>query len=263
MTADGRKYGSLLSAVSCRKMLKRSPSLTEQVKTFLKQRIINAEFEAGRMPSETDLATELNVSRNTVRDALSRLEMEGFIIRRQGAGTFIAETSQLVKSRLEEVVPYETLIREHSYTPSIHLLRADEEPADVATASRLRLQPDATVLVIHKLFQADDQPVIFTQTYLSPTLIKRPFTFDDLRLPIFEFLPTFCQQELAYYLSEITPLIAPAWLVDRLDLPQPLTAILSLDELICNSNHEPLAQATSYFRDDLLRLRLVRRYNKS
>ncbi len=243
-------------------MLKRSPSLTEQVKTFLKQRILNAEFEAGRMPSETDLATELNVSRNTVRDALSRLEMEGFIIRKQGAGTFIAETSQLVKSRLEEVVPYETLIREHGYTPAIHLLRAEEEPADVATVAQLRLPPGAAVLSVHKLFQADDKPVIFTQTYLSPTLIKRPYTFDDLRLPIFEFLPTFCQQELAYYVSEITPLMAPAWLVDRLDLPQPVTALLSLEELIYNPNHEPVAKAISYFRDDLLRLRLVRRYNK-
>ncbi len=67
-------------------MLKRSPSLTEQVKTYLKQRINNAEFEAGRMPSEADLANELNVSRNTIRDALSRLEAEGVVVRRQGAG---------------------------------------------------------------------------------------------------------------------------------------------------------------------------------
>jgi GntR family transcriptional regulator len=243
-------------------MLKRTPSLTEQVKIFLKQRILNAEFGPGRMPSEADLASQLNVSRNTVRDALSRLEMEGFITRRQGAGTFINETNQLVKTRLEEIVPYETLIREHGYTPSIQLLCADEQPADAVTAGQLRVEPGEKLLVIQKLFQADDKPVIFTQTYLPAQLIKCPFNFDDLGAPIFEFLPKFCRQELAYYLSEIVPLIAPAWLVDRLDLPQPDTAILSFEELIHNQTNEPIAKATSYFRNDLLRLRLIRRNAK-
>jgi GntR family transcriptional regulator len=46
---------------------------------------LNAEFEEGRIPSETDLAVELGVSRTTIRDALSRLELEGTIIRKQGA----------------------------------------------------------------------------------------------------------------------------------------------------------------------------------
>jgi GntR family transcriptional regulator len=260
MTADRRKIRQR-AAVSGRIMLKRSPSLTEQVKTFLKQRILNAEFEAGRMPSEADLANELNVSRNTVRDALGRLEMEGFITRKQGAGTFINDATHLVKTRLEEVVPYETLMREHGYTPTIKLLHTTKQPADPSLADQLKIEPEQPVLVIQKLFQANDQPVILTQTHLPTHLIKHPFSPDDLRLPIFEFLPKFCQQELAYYLSEIVPLIAPPWLVEQLALPHPLTAILSFEELIHNQNHEPVAKACSYFRDDLLRLRLIRRYH--
>ena len=55
-------------------MLRRAPSLTEQAKSYIKQRILNDEFEAGRIPSETELANELGVSRTTIRDALSRLE---------------------------------------------------------------------------------------------------------------------------------------------------------------------------------------------
>jgi DNA-binding GntR family transcriptional regulator len=98
-------------------MIKRAPSLVEQVKTHLKERIINHEFDDGRVPPEMELAGELQVSRNTVRDALSRLEMEGVVTRRQGAGTFVNEAVRLVKTRLEEIVPYETLIREQGYAP--------------------------------------------------------------------------------------------------------------------------------------------------
>ena len=97
-------------------MFKRSPSLTEQVKTHLKQRIVNAEFDGGRIPPEMELARELKVSRNTIRDALSRLETEGVVLRRQGAGTFVNQAGMLVKNRLERIIPYEELIRESGYT---------------------------------------------------------------------------------------------------------------------------------------------------
>jgi hypothetical protein len=54
-------------------------------------------------------------------------------------------------------------------------------------------------------------------------------------------------------------LIAPAWLVDRLDLPSTSTALLCLEEIGYNPDNEPIIKANSYFRDDLLRLRLIRR----
>lgn len=240
-------------------MLKRSPSLTEQVKSYLKQRIIASEFEAGRIPSEADLASEMSVSRNTVRDALSRLEMEGFVVRRQGAGTFVNQHGLLVKTRLEEIVPYETLIREHGYEPAVHLLQVEQKAADLALATTLNLKPNQPIVSVQKLFLADTQPVIFNQTFLSLELIKRPYTLDDFRVPIYQFLPKFCQEELAYSFSEIVPLIAPPWLVERLDLPSSPTAILSLQEVGYNQDNEPIIKATSYFRDDFLRLRLIRR----
>ena len=45
----------------------------------------------GQIPSEPDLCTAYGVSRSVVRQALQRLEQEGFIVRRKGHGTFVAE----------------------------------------------------------------------------------------------------------------------------------------------------------------------------
>ncbi len=44
-----------------------------------------------RLPSEPALVGRFGVSRATVRQALAHLEAEGFIVRRQGSGTFVAE----------------------------------------------------------------------------------------------------------------------------------------------------------------------------
>ncbi len=54
-------------------------------------------IEDGRIPSESDLADELGVSRTTIRDALSRLEIEGTVYRRQGSGTFVNEPGLQIK----------------------------------------------------------------------------------------------------------------------------------------------------------------------
>jgi len=174
-------------------MLKRSPSLVEQVKSHLKQRIVNAEFDSGRIPSEADLAGELNVSRNTIRDALSRLEMEGVIYRRQGAGTFVNKANLLLKTRLEEIVPYRELIRKQGYTPSIKVITAKKKQVGPEISAAFNLAPATTMLVVQKLFLADGQPVIFNHAYIPSNLIKQPYTPDNFQLPVYQFLPAFCR----------------------------------------------------------------------
>lgn len=240
-------------------MLKRHPSLTEQVQSHLRQRIQGAEFGAGRIPSESELANELKVSRATVRDALSRLEAAGLIVRRQGAGTFVNHSDKLVKTRLEQVIPYQDLIREHGHTPSIQLVGAEEQKSELGLAAELNLKDGATVLTVQKLFRADKQPVIFTVAHIPASVIKTRYRREDLLLPVHEFLDKFCGQEAAYFSTEIVPLIASGTLATTLELPKRQTPLMAFEELAFSAQHQPLAKAYSYFRDDLLRMRLIRR----
>lgn len=239
-------------------MLKRSPSLTEQAKSYIKQRILNEGFEAGRIPSETDLANELGVSRTTIRDALSRLELEGVIYRKQGAGTFVNEAGLQLKTRLEEIWAYEAMLEAHGYSPSTRIISIEQQLAPASIAQDLNLSADTPIVTIQKLFLADEQPVILTINHLPVELITSPYTRADFNLPMYQFLPEFCQQHLAYYLSEIVPLNASAELAETLHI-HPDRALLCFDEIGYNQDNLPILKAYSYFRDDLLRLRLIRR----
>ncbi len=240
-------------------MIRRSPSLTEQAKALIKQRIFNAEFDEGRIPSETELATELGVSRTTIRDALSRLELEGTIYRKQGAGTFVNEASLQIHTRLEEIWHYEVMLQAHGYTPSNRIIEVTRQPAASDTAAALNIAPDADVITVKKLFLADGQPVIFTVNHIPAQYIACQFSADDFHQPVSQFLSANCQLELGSYLSEIVPLIPPAWLAELLHLPSHPTALISFEEVGYSLDNVPILQAISYFRDDLLRLRLIRR----
>jgi GntR family transcriptional regulator len=239
-------------------MLKRNPSLTEQAKSYIKQRILKDDFENGQLPSETDLADELGVSRTTIRDALSRLELEGVIYRKQGAGTFVNEAGLQIKIRMEEIWGYEAMLEAHGYTPSTRIISATEELPSPTMAQELNIQADEKLLVFQKLFLEDDLPVILTSNYLPLALLKQPYSRADLHIPIYQFLPQFCQQYLAYYLSEIVPLTASVELAQIL-LIQAQKPLISFEEIGYNQDNEPILKAYSYFRDDLLRLRLIRR----
>ncbi|MBI1879001.1 MAG: GntR family transcriptional regulator [Chloroflexi bacterium] len=239
-------------------MLKRNPSLAEQVKTYIKQHILNNKFVSGRIPSETDLASELGVSRTTIRDALSRLELEGTIFRKQGAGTFVNEAGLQIKTRLEEMWEYEAVLQAHGYTPSTRIIKIDKKRADSKTAADLALQTNDEVLIVQKLFLADDKPVILVLNYIPTHIIKLPYANDDFHQPIYHFMPQFCQQHLTYYLSEIVPLSASAELAGILHLP-PQKPLISFEEIGYNQENIPILKAYSFFRDDLLRLRLIRR----
>ncbi len=61
-----------------------------RVYTALRDRIIRGELAAeSKLPPHTELAVEYGVAPLTMRQVLARLEEEGFVVRKQGRGTFI------------------------------------------------------------------------------------------------------------------------------------------------------------------------------
>ena len=74
---------------------------------------MNGAFKAGgRLPAERDLARSLNVSRSSVREALSALELQGRIVIRIGAGAFVAKAPRRGAAQArdrKELSPFDVL----------------------------------------------------------------------------------------------------------------------------------------------------------
>lgn len=239
-------------------MLERKPSLTDQVKTHIKQRILAGDFAGERMPPEMELAQELGVSRTTVRDALSRLEIEGVVYRKQGSGTYVNEPGLQIKTRLEEIWSYEAVLRAHGYTPSTQILEVTTEVAGDEIGAALHIAPETPIKTVKKLFLEDAEPVIFTVNQMPEALLTEPYDEEDWHQPIYQFLAEVGRQRLSYYLSEIIPLVASERLAGRLGI-EPGSPLLSFSEIGYNEDNLPILKTCSYLRDDLLRLRIMRR----
>lgn len=239
-------------------MLKRKPSLTDQARAYIKQRILNDEFDDGRIPAEMELAEMLGVSRTTIRDALSRLESEGVVYRKQGAGTFVNRAGLQIQTRLEAMWDYEAVLAEQGYEPSTQILGVREETAAGKMAADLELAPGSKLIVFRKLFLADDEPVILATNRIPRSLIQEAYKAEDFARPVYRFLWENCQQHLTYYLSEIAPAMATGEVAAALQLGEK-RPLITFREIGYNDDNQPILKAHSYFRDDLLRLRLIRR----
>jgi GntR family transcriptional regulator len=62
----------------------------KEIADDLRQRIRSGEFLQGqKLPTEEDLGDTYEASRNTIRQAVERLSMEGLVAKRQGQGTYV------------------------------------------------------------------------------------------------------------------------------------------------------------------------------
>lgn len=78
-----------------------------QVQKLIKELIKDRVWKAGdKIPTERNLAEQLQVSRNTISMAFHELENQGILVCHQGRGTFVAESDEVVRleSRKERLL---------------------------------------------------------------------------------------------------------------------------------------------------------------
>jgi DNA-binding GntR family transcriptional regulator len=120
----------------------------------LRRRIAAGEYPPGRLlPSESELATEHNVSRVTVRKALGHLKSEGIVDSRQGFGWYTVTTP--LRQSLRDLTTIERQIRAAGREPSRELVRF----AFIPTPARLtEILGTDSVLEIARVDRVDGQP---------------------------------------------------------------------------------------------------------
>src|ERR1019366_5906643 len=124
-----------------------------------------------RLPSESELAEKLAVSRPTLREALSLLEAHGLVQRRHGLGTFARERP--INKDLNQNFGITTMIRDAGHTPSAKGTVIRGCPADAGVAERLVLKSGDPIWQIEQVRLADGRPVVFSIDTLPERLFPR------------------------------------------------------------------------------------------
>ena len=108
------------------------------------------------LPAERQIASELAVSRITVRKAIDGLVEEGLLVRRQGSGNFVASRFE---KNFAKLTSFSEDMRARGRTPRSEWLKRSQGSVTPEEALALRLSPGAPVYRFHRLRFADDTPM--------------------------------------------------------------------------------------------------------
>jgi GntR family transcriptional regulator len=237
--------------------LNRVKPTIEYIETSLRERIRIKTYRPGeQLPTELALTAEFGVSRATIRTVLTRLASEGLIIRRQGAGTYVNQRVGEVNT-LGGLLDYGRLITESGYQPTIQPISMLQREAAEAEAELLNLEPGDPVMVLVRLFLADERPFILATNIIPQALFVNDENFYDGRLPLHSFLQQYCQQTIAYAIYEISPALADDDKTVQLLACPPGQQLLQFATTFYNQVDRPLVWGHSAYDDSVVKLRFM------
>ncbi len=157
-----------------------------QLRDALQRQIIDGSYRPGEsFPTEREIAEHFRVSRTTIREALVDLVQDGFLVRQQGKGTFVARAKDAFDAT--HLSSFSEDMRKRGLTAGSRLLGVrDEVPAgDVAA----HFGPEVVrVRRIDRLRFADGEPIALQRSWLP--------------LPRFDFPPESIENESLYAVLE-------------------------------------------------------------
>ncbi len=137
--------------------------LYAQLVGIIKRHISSGTLAVGDLlPSEAELCRSLDISRNTVRQAIGDLEDEGLVVRKRGKGTFVADPST---NRRGVRYSFTTEVSSLGKVPSSTLVDFDLIEADSELCRKMELKENTCVYCFTRIRNVDGQPLILETSY--------------------------------------------------------------------------------------------------
>ncbi len=129
-----------------------------QIRAFIVARIHHGEWQPGdKIPGETALSIEYEVSQGTVRKAIDSLVDNQLLLRRQGKGTYVAShNSNLKLFHFFNIIPNVGKRR----LPVTNVLSVELRPANDEELDALKLLGGSNVIFIRRVRYIKDEPII-------------------------------------------------------------------------------------------------------
>ena len=129
---------------------------------FQLKELILADIKSGKspygsmIPTENEFVTVLNVSRTTVRQAITELVQEGWLYRVKSKGTFVSEP-KLQQDFATKIESFEQQMQRLGKVPRTEVLELIEEKASADVAQALQIEVGSKVVLLHRRRFADEE----------------------------------------------------------------------------------------------------------
>ena len=174
-----------------------------QIEKILEESIESGQYKVNDfLPSERELSSKFNVSKITIRKALSNLEFKGLIKKVKGKGSIIR--SKKIEGRiLNKMIGTFNDLAEMGFDIENEILNSNISEPSEEVRSKLNLEPAEEVLSFERLRLIDKEPYQYSNSFIPRKLILNI----DLKVITDRSLYEVLEHEFGLKINKITRIV--------------------------------------------------------
>ncbi len=223
-----------------------SKPLHRQAEELLRVLINQEEYKNGKLlPNEVDLSKQLNISRNTLRQAINKLTYEGLLSRKKGYGTKVVRREFLsgAKNWMSFSQEMKTLgIEVCNFELHLSWKLPGSDMVDF-----FNISPETRVLTLERLRGKKDLPFVYFISYFNPVLGLTGN--EDFNRPLYDIIEKDKGFILKTSKEEIFARLANSFLAEKLDIKES-DPILVRRRFVYDNKDMPVEFNIGYYRAD-------------
>ncbi|WP_067933210.1 GntR family transcriptional regulator [Alicyclobacillus kakegawensis] len=229
-----------------------------QLSNLLRNQIVAGEWRAGDViPTEAELMETYQVSRTTVREAVSLLVNEGLLRRKQGKGTIVQQPR--VSETLGKLTGFSEEIRSRGMVPGARCLQCGFVGANPRVSRCLGCPEGTTVLRTYRLRLANGEPIAVEESYWPKPIGQILLNHDLDTAAYYDILEGDANIVLSSAEEVIRAVNASAEEAKLLEV-KPASALLMMERVTMSANYGVIEYCRTKYRADRYdyRIRLQR-----
>ena len=199
-----------------------------------------------QLPPEREIAEIAEISRITVRKAISQLAADGLIEQRQGAGSFVRSAAPRVQQSLSSLVSFSENIRARGMVPTSVVLERGLFLPSQQEMLALGLSAHQKAARINRLRSASETPVALEYSSLPDDILPRP---EQVQTSLYDILRR-TRQAPTRALQRVTAVNAGPKDAELLRLPVG-TAVLRIERTGFLATGRPIELTVGLYRSDI------------
>jgi GntR family transcriptional regulator len=220
--------------------------LHTQAEELLRSLIKKEEYQNGKfLPNEVELSEQLNISRNTLRQAINKLVYEGLLVRKKRLGTWVSANKVIsgANNWLSFSQEMKVLgIDVHNFELHLGWTRPSKE-----AAAFFNIKNDKRILKLERLRGKKDLPFVYFISEFNPKILLTGS--ENFNRPLYEILENDFNIIVKTSQEEISADVAGIFYAEKLEI-NPIDPILIRKRFVYDLNGVPVEYNIGYYRAD-------------
>lgn len=219
-----------------------------QLKKIIKADIMDGTYAYGeRIPAEIEFQNQYQVSRITVRRAISDLEKDGYVLRARGKGTKVIYQKS-IEENLGKIRSFTEEMKQRKKIPGTRSMKISYECAPPEVAEAFGIKEGEPVLCLRRVRSADGEPIVYFVTYF-PSSLSMPMAEERYQGSMYELFEELGIHKPTRVIENFKSVNATNEIAEKLSIKE-MEALLVRTRISYNYRQEVIEYTNSYYRGD-------------